>query len=322
VVVASLVAVVLTAALYVVAAPAAGRELFIDEVINRQTVDQMRTGDGYYEAMEGALRRNVGPASSVRAFRTPFAFLAWRWLPGAGGRWLAYVAVVVLVCGLLVSTTNAPWVAPIVALYLLRFGRPHYASGWIDQYLLVELWALPAVVGAIVAWRVGRTGVATGLAVVASAVRELAVLLVIGAVISAVLRRTPWRPAIVATATMALIFGVHGWLTSPHLADRGAEAALLGTGGIDRVFTMAAVGLPRPNLVGPLLWGVSWWWLIRQRDVRLFAAPLLALPLIGLFVGRDYWGLLVVPLELLAAGEMFVAASASMRRRTRASSPS
>lgn len=312
---ASMVAVLVVCGLYAVRPPAKGREFFVDHVINRQTVDAMRSGEGYYEAMDDALREHVGPASSVRAFRMPTAFLVWRWLPGAHARWLVYVAMVLVVCACLVSATTAPWIVPGVALHLLRFGRPHDAAGWIDQYLLVELWTLPAIAGAFLAWRRGRPALAAVLAVVATAVRELAALLVVGLVIGAVFRSSRRRPAVVAVAAVVVLVVAHAVFAGPQLADRGTEAPLLGTGGLDRVFTMAGVGLPRPDVVGGIVWVVALWWVFHDHDLRPFLAPLLLLPAIGLFVGRDYWGLLVVPLELVAAGEVAAMLAARVAAR-------
>src|SRR5438132_14310801 len=71
-------------ALYVVLPPARGQERFVDQVINRETVQSMRHGTGYYPAMDRALRHHGGPVSSVRAFRLPSIFLLWR--PRPGGR--------------------------------------------------------------------------------------------------------------------------------------------------------------------------------------------------------------------------------------------
>ena len=54
-------AVVLTLAIcvmYAVLPPARGEEHFVDQVINRETVESMRSGAGYYPAMDRALRRD------------------------------------------------------------------------------------------------------------------------------------------------------------------------------------------------------------------------------------------------------------------------
>ena len=81
---------------------------------------------------------------------------------------------------------------------------------------------------------------------------------------------------------------------------------------------MAGVGLPGPDVVAVLLWAIALWWVLRDRDLRSFVAPLLLLPVVGLFVGRDYWGLLVVPLELVAAGEVMTVLAARVARPVRA----
>jgi hypothetical protein len=303
-VVAALAAVLAVCVLYAVAAPGRGREQFVDQAINRQTVEAMRGGAGYYDAMDAALRHYNGPAASVRAYRTPTAFVLWRWLPGAEGRWLAYVVMVAAVSLLLFGVTGQPWTVPAVALYLLRFGRPHNSLGWIDQYLLVELWAIPAIVGAVAAWRRGARRLALALAVLAASIREIAALLVVGGLLAAAAKRVSRRAAAVAAAGVAALVVAHSIAARSHLVEHGREIALLGTGGVDRMLGMAAPNLPHRVVVGAALWVLSWVWLVRHRDeLLLFCGPLLLLPLTGLFVGRDYWGLLIVPLEIVWAAD-------------------
>src|SRR5439155_8582566 len=83
-------------AMYAVLPPARGAERFVDQVINRETVDAMRAGSGYYPAMDHALRRHGGSVSSVRAIRLPEVFLIWRLMPGPRAVWLLFVGLVAL----------------------------------------------------------------------------------------------------------------------------------------------------------------------------------------------------------------------------------
>lgn len=290
-------AVVAVCVLYAVVAPTRGHEHFVDQVINRETVDRMRAGAGYYPAMDRALRDHIGPASSVRAFRLPTAFLVWRVLPRRAV-WLLFVALVGVTAWLLMRLTATPWSGPFVALYLLHVARPHTSAGFVDQYLLVELWTVPAVAGALLLWRRSRWAAAAGLALLAVAVRELAALLLIGGLLWALVWRRPWRPWALAIAGGVALVAVHAALTVPHLAAHGKEAALLGTGGARRVLTMLDVGIPGPQLVGLALWLLGGLVLARDRELACFAGPYYALPLVGLLVGRDYWGILVVPFAI------------------------
>src|SRR5439155_16099441 len=83
-------------ALYAIAAPARGQEHFVDEAINRVTVEHMRHGANYYDAMDDSLRRYNGPAGSVRAYRLPTPFLLWRALGSVRAIWLFYVLLVAI----------------------------------------------------------------------------------------------------------------------------------------------------------------------------------------------------------------------------------
>src|SRR5438067_1943262 len=79
----------------------------------------------------------------------------------------------------------------------------------------------------------------------------------------------------------------------------GSEIGLLGTGGPDRVATMMGVALPGPTVLGPLVWVLAAARLAADRELRLLTLFYVTLPFTGFFVGRDYWGFLVVPFTLL-----------------------
>ena len=136
-------------AMYAVLPPARGEEHFVDQVINRETVESMRSGAGYYPAMDRALRRHGGAVSSVRALRLPAPFLLWRVLPGPRAVWLLFVGLVAVTALLLLDVTSAALIAPLVAWYLLNAARPHIGGAWVDQDLIVELWVVPAAAGVL-----------------------------------------------------------------------------------------------------------------------------------------------------------------------------
>ena len=301
-----------------VGAPPVAGERFVDQVIYRETTEDMRRGDGYYAAMDRALRETNGPAESARAFRLPGIFLLWRVLPSQGWVWALFVLVVAATSFAILQATTVALVAPAFAAYVFRLARPYSfsADSWLDQYLLVELWALPLLVGAVVAWRRERRGIAVaGFALAATLVRELVVgLLLTGLVVAWRRRRPAWPWAVALLAAVAMAVAHVRW-ADPHLVAHGAEEELLGSGQPPWTITaMMATGLPAPLVVGPLLWFLSIRRLWRlDRELLAFLAPLLALPLSGLLIGRDYWGFLVAPLLLWLALEEIADAVRSRR---------
>src|SRR5205823_1646595 len=107
-------------------------------------------------------------------FRPPTAFLLWRWLPSSF-LWPAYVLVVVIGTGLLLAAvTTVPVVVPLVAIYLLTLGRVSV------EFLFVELWTVPLAAATFFAVERARWRWAAVLALLATAVRELAGGLLLG----------------------------------------------------------------------------------------------------------------------------------------------
>lgn len=286
-------------------APARGQERLTDQRIYRTATEHMRHGDEYYRAMDRALRATNGPAETPRAFRPPTVFLLWRVLPSQRWVWLAFVAFVGATSLLLLRLTGSVLAGPLVAIYLLTTGRPHHPSGFLDQYLLVEFWALPAAVGALLAVRGRRWWLAAGLALLATLVRELAGGLVVGGLLAAHVLHRPRRPWIVAAAVAAGAYALHVHLLSSHLVAHGREVALLGTGqGVHTVLSMMDVGLGGPFLLGAVLWCLAVWRVTRERELSLIVSLYLTLPILGLLVGRDYWGILVVPFTIAWSCEL------------------
>jgi hypothetical protein len=310
-------ALVLLAGAVYATAPGRGQERFVDQVVNREAVDSMRNGAGYYDAMTASLQHNTDRPDSPRAFREPLAFVAWRYLPSAKARWLAFVVLAMAAGTATALTSTTPIAGPAVSLLLLRAGRPTAGSVWIDQHLLVEIWTGAAIVLSLAAWRTGRTRLAAGLAGVAVLLRELAVPILIGGI---------WRPAasgdgdrarrpwLVVAAVAALAVAVHFALAWAHVSPSGSQEMLLGTGGPRRVLDMAGVGLPRRALAGAVLWALAWWRVRGDGALIRYVGPLMLLPLLGLVVGRDYWGFAVTPLLLILSIE---AVSTQLGRRLR-----
>jgi hypothetical protein len=285
-------------------APARANETFVDQAIYRNTIERMWHGDGYYTAMEHALERFNGPPSSWRAFRLPTPFLVWRALPTSLLLWLGFVAMCLGVGLLLLRMTTAPAVVPLVVLYLLHAGRPFHHRIWSDQFLIVELWAVPAIAALLLARERRRWWAAAAFAVLAVATRELAGALLVTMLVAAVAFRRPVRPWLTAVAASAVVLCFHIALASSHTETWGHEIALLGTARIPDTLThMAGVALPRPDVLGPLVWLLAAVHLARRPELLVAASGLLLLPALGFWVGRDYWGFMLVPFTILWAGE-------------------
>jgi hypothetical protein len=279
--------------LYAVAGPGPVDSQAADEVIGRTAVEHMRTGESYYEAMDQALRATNGPPKSWRAFREPMIFELWSLLSNERAVWLAFVVLAGLAGLAVAATSDAPLVAPLIPFYLLKSAR-------LDQQFLVEMWAGPALVIAIASWRRGWYRTAAVITTATVLIRELAVVLLVGGLLSRRRDRTPW---LVGLVVAVVCVGAHFAFAGRYASSSGSEAPLLGTGGLERALDMAGVGFSDRAIAGLVLWPVAWLRIRTDRELALFAGPLLAVPVLGLFVGRDYWGFVVVPTILLFALE-------------------
>lgn len=276
-----------------------------DQSIGRFAVQHLDAGDSYYVAMEKTLTTVNGPARTGRAFRAPLIFEVWHILPGEDAVWLAFVVLVAGAAIATARTSDCPLVAPFILGYLLRNAR-------LDQHFLVEIWTGPILLLAVAAWRRAWYKTAAALAVVASFVRELAVLLAIGGLWS---RRRDPAPWIVAILTIVIGVGAHFTYASQFTSPDGNEAALFGTGSVEKVLATVGAGFSHGEVVGLVIWALACWRLTQDRDLARFLGPLVAFPLIGLQVGRIYWGYLCVPVLLLLAGEAIGSAVPRVRSR-------
>jgi hypothetical protein len=307
------VAVVALCALAMVDPPDRPTQYDNDQFLYDQTVDRMRDGDGYYEAAAATFKSVGGAVETARAFRPPTAFLVWRWIP-EGLLWPGYVVFVCAATGLLLLFASRAAIAvPIVVAYLLALGRVSV------EYLFVELWTVPLTAGCLLAHQRRRDGVAAGCALVATAVRELAAPLVAGGLFAARIARRPLRPWAIAAAGGAALYGLHLLLLQDHLSSAGTEQELLGTGSLGAVVDIAGFQLPAGALLGPALWALALAALWRRGRAQVaLLGPLMLLPLVGLLVDRPYWGGMVVPFELLLAGELLSSLPSPRGRGARA----
>lgn len=276
----------------------------IDHALFTITVDNMRGGAGYYEAMEESLAIVYGPeradvTETVRGFRPPTTFLLWRLLPGDQTIWIAFVAMTA-VSGLLAARlARFPPLGILVTIYLLGIGMFENGGVWIAQFTTTELWAVPLMLGAVVAIRDERWWLAAGLGLLAVTIRETAApLLVVGAGL-AVLGRLPKRPWLSALAMAAGLYGVHAFLASAFI-DPGVAAGLPNRAEIPAsTLRIAGMGLPEDMVIGPILWILAIIRVFRFQKHSLLMSAYLWLPLVGLLLERHYWGILVVPFTLI-----------------------
>lgn len=269
----------------------------IDQAIYERTLLTMREGKGYYRATAEALSHYIGPAETLRAFRPPALFLALRALPPSAG-WILFTAAAAISAFALAQAFRAPPVMPVVCAYLLYMGWRLGGTGF-QSWLFAEYWALPLLGLSVLEYRRGRDRSSAALAVAAVAVRELAVVLLVGGLVSAKRHRRPLRPWLAGTAATAALGAAHFVAARGVLAPAGtgAEDHLLGTGRWWVPLHIAGFGVPVEPVAGLLLWAGALWFAARE-DWGDFLGPLLLLPAAGFLVQRTYWGILTVPVEL------------------------
>ncbi len=286
-----------------------GGRFDVDEAIYRGTVDAMRTGAGYYDAMRDAIvaHQGVGP-QHVWAVRPPPAYLLFRLAPPDAWRWLVAVPVLATVVALarLAGRASAAWWAPAAAatVSLLWFGQytPHLT-------LHAELWALPLVAWGLVF--VGRRPWAAAVLLCgAGLVRETAVVALLAAVAVVVLagigvaggsssstRRRSAVPWLVAIGAWLGGLALHATLAARVVAPPAIDPARA-----DPPFFNADV--PFDYRVSSLLIGTSW-------PERLVAAAVLVAGAVGL--GRTWRTDPAVPAVAGAVGILALATVVAAR---------
>src|SRR5262249_50590015 len=150
-----------------------------DHLVYLGTAQRMRGGAGFYRAFTDASLSQGITVGQPRGYRMPTIFLLWRLFP-TGWLYGLFIAVVVVgtvaLCCFLVRYAIA---ALPVGLYLLLVGRHVINGQTLESWLLVELWALPAAAGCLVAARHKRPWAAALLAALAACIREVAVVLLL-----------------------------------------------------------------------------------------------------------------------------------------------
>ena len=268
----------------------------VDEAVYRSVLLRMQDGEGFYDATAAALVEKDGARpSQVRSFRTPvlatllapFPADAWRWLAAIPS--LALCAAAALLAGpcrtarrIAVGLTCI-WV--LVSLPLL--------------YLHHELWGAALVVFAAAALRDDRDGLAAGLCLAATAIRELfGVSLLVGLVVRRA--RPPWLAALAGAGVVA---GLHLWAGGNATDPDGYEPPLEAT---DPIWHYLSPGdSPAASALGVaiLLLAAVGAWRHRDRSDLVFAlASALPLTVGGVVLGRSYWAIAwCAPVSVAAA---------------------
>lgn len=276
-----------------------------DQNIGRVTVQGMAAGQGVYPAMNHALRVTNGPPKSGRDFRQPLIYEMWHALGSEGAIWIAYVILIGVAGAAVATTSEAPLVAPLIAVYLL--GAAH-----LDQYFQVEMWAVPLTLLATAAWRKAWYKTAMVLGATASLVRELALLVIVGGFWEGRKRRWPW---VLGGAVAAALIVAHFAYAARYATPTGFEAPLLGRVDPGWVLLVAGVGLTHGFVVASVLLALVAVRFVQDRDLARFIGPMVALPLVGVVIHREYWGFMVVPFEILFAAEAATIMVTAIRNR-------
>jgi hypothetical protein len=285
-------------------APTQADSEMIDHALFTKTVDEMRAGAGYYEAMERSFAVVYGPdraelTETVRGFRPPTTFLFWMLLPDDRAIWLVYVGVAAISGVLASRIARHPLIGTVVTAYLLAVGMLNVNGLWTAQFTATELWAIPFMLGAVLAVMRERWWLAAMLGLAATSVRETAATLVLAGAGLATLGRLPRKPWFIAVLTATVLYFVHASLAAPFI-EPGVAAALPSRAEIPgSVLRIIGFGLPAGPVLGSILWIAALWNLFRSQQHSLLLASYLALPLVGLVLERHYWGILVVPLTLI-----------------------
>ena len=203
-----------------------------DEIVYRDTLVFMRHGANVYQAERRALIiKEHQPPTSVRAIRPPTLFLVLRWFPPGSWRWLVGI---VYLADLLAVWRLARAHGPPAGLLAVAF-----AGVWIlgfSSYLFLhaEVWGLPFFLGGLLCLRRDRPWAAASLFLVASCIRELYVVGLVGGsllVVAPLLAGAGWsgiapklRPWATATLAAIALFGVHAALAESVLSSHGYNA--------------------------------------------------------------------------------------------------
>jgi hypothetical protein len=250
----------------------------------RLAVQGMQQGEGYYEAMSSSLLR---PPSNVRSLRLPTIFLLWRVI---GLSWPATLAVIIL-SGVLVGRLAGPVIGFIAVAWLVLTAYSFVNEMWTE----VEFWALPLVLGSMLAIRRDRWTLAACLMLGAACIRELAAPCLLMGAFAADRTDRPIRPWALCLVAWVAYYVLHMALAAPWLSPAGSEFPLIGTGGFQGFLIMSGAGL---GLLGPVVVGAGIWRSRLRPECWLVLPLVVGIPLAGFLVWRLYWPVLCFPVAL------------------------
>lgn len=280
----------------------------IDHLVYVRTLDRMRHGEGFYAAFRDAMSSTGIVTGRARAFRMPLFFEILRWVPPSMLHATFYVVVVVGTALVVLRLSSEPLAAVTVAAYLLLAGQWPMQGRSVADWMLVELWTVPLLAGALLAHRRRRWWLAAALVCLASVLREVNAPLLIGGAWYAYRHRASLRPWVTGCCAFLAAFALHLWVASGYVLPHGNDAPLLGTGQFPwSVLHMLQYHDGLPTLLALVLWGVAWW-RVTKLGIVAFVAPMLAIPLLGVLVERSYWGFVVMPFVIMWSTEAGVAA--------------
>jgi hypothetical protein len=293
-----------------------------DKTIFLDAVLRMRHGSGFYSAFSAAMADAKFPVSNVYNYRLPPIFWLWAALPS-----LTWVVPIFLALG-----TAAVLSLPLAYRGLVKQPLVIPAAGALASYLAIfavqlevvsaEPWAAVLAVLAFLAyvasfrsqrWR-ALTIAAVALALASALTRELAALLLLAGLISAVWQSDQRRFRTVAwgagLGAFALAYAAHAARVMPLLQrSGGAMTTAPGLGNavlaLQYGWLLAAVAPWVPWLLVAL--GMFGAIAISPRELKTFSIAAIALPLVVfslvsnnatgmLGAAENYWGTLVNPL--------------------------
>jgi hypothetical protein len=288
-----------------------------DHVAYLGTIARMKRGQGYYAAYRESYLFDVQTRlGRARAFRQPWIFLVWRWIPTAA-LFATFVGMLVVVAYVFARLSRWPLCGLAPALFLLAASRTT-----ITEWLLVELWCAPFVAGCALAWSRQKWWLAAGLAGGAVLLRETAIVVLVAGFVLALLKRRPPLPWVVAGAVTAVAFAVHLRVAGGYTLVNGNDMVLAGTADPPRtVYEIMVWPFHHEHVVAVVLLAA---WLValfevwtRRRDLSPVAA-LLVMPALGLLFDRGYWGLLATPVVAWLAAERVTDTVVSLKKRRNA----
>mgnify|MGYP006924546466 CR=1 FL=1 len=265
----------------------------IDPFVYHRVVQSMSGGLEFYPSLDEVFRAyGMGPVDSVLAVRSPLGFWFLALIGNDNVTWLLMLAAATVAALLLARTLHNPVLAITVILFFESVGQVAWTAP--------ELWASILVVAAVGLALDEQWIPAAVTATIATSVRELAVLVLVGIAVS---QRRSGRSVVAPVVGLGVVtafYLAHWTRASSYLVPvgEGRQADLFGTGSFPSgVLAMMSTWLPGGVVVGVILFAATLAW-AHRRDRLALLAPVLALVLAGVLVDRPEWATFVIPLTL------------------------